>query len=333
MNDTSQRQRIRFVGEGQSDHKAALSEAVRRGLTAERKSLPCSLLYDSLGARLFQAICELPEYYLTRAERQILTSHAADIAASIPAIETFVELGSGISDKSQLVIEALLKRSGRLRFVPIDVSRATLEESARQLTARFGGLDVVAICADYEAAFSELERVADGPTLVGWLGSSIGNLHRADAAVFLRRLADSISEGDRLLIGIDLHKDKAVLDAAYDDSLGVTAAFNLNMLVRINRELGADFDVRRFKHSAGYNEAEGRIEMHLVSTSDQTVSIPSLSIEVRFRQDEAIHTENSYKYTLPQIDELAKGAGCLIEQQWFDDQRRFVLNLLKPSNA
>lgn len=307
------------------------AEDVRRGLTAEKKFLPPKYFYDELGSRLFEAICLLPEYYLTRAESEIFARRAGEIAeaAARGSAVTLFELGSGSATKTRRVIEALLRRQPRLTYVPVDISPAALEESARTLLQDFPALSVSAYAADYDAALPRLGESldADARALVLFLGSNIGNFDRVEARDFLRRVRRVLRAGDRLLVGADLKKDPAALEATYDDALGVTAAFNLNLLSRINRELGADFDPRAFRHVALYDEREGRVEMHLESARAQTVRIRALSLDVSFREGERVHTENSYKYDLAGLSALAAETGFECERTWLDAGEQFSSNL------
>lgn len=304
---------------------------VAQGLLSTPKTLPCRHFYDQRGSELFEAICQLPEYYLTRAEREILTAHAKDIAAIFDEPVTLVELGSGSAIKTQLVIEALLERQQSLLFAPIDISQSALEESALELLATYKELEVIGVAAPYEVGLAHLQREIEGPRLALWLGSSVGNFQPDEAIPFLRKVASALSgEADRLLIGMDLHKDRQLLERAYDDAQGVTAAFNLNLLERINRELGGHFDVARFAHRATYHEDRGRVEMRLLSLVAQTVSIDDLELEISFAAGETIHTENSHKYRLENIPSLLEAAGFELEQQFLDQQRRFSLNLARP---
>lgn len=312
---------------------SGLAEAVREGLTRSPKSLPCRYFYDEAGSRLFEQICDLPEYYLTRAEREILVTQAEDIVAHLDEDVTLVELGSGSATKTRHVIEALLESQDALRFTPIDISRSALESSSEHLLDTFADLEILAVAAEYRQGVAALKDAKSGPELILWLGSSIGNLTRDAATRFLADLRAEMSPEDRLLVGIDLRKDRAVLEAAYDDAAGVTAAFNKNILQRINNELGANFDLDTFRHRAVYEETEGRVEMYLVSEREQTVRIAELGLSVAFAEGEPIHTENSYKYSLAEIDALAAGAGLTVDGQWFDAGRRFSLNLLSPSPA
>ncbi len=303
---------------------------VREGLTSSPKRLPCRFLYDHRGSELFERICELPEYYVTRTEREILECHAEEIVSLFPEETTMVELGSGSSAKTRVLIEAFLESNGRLRYVPMDISRTILVESSEALLQEYGGLKIIAIAAEYNAGLQHLGPHAPERKLVLWLGSTLGNFERPEAARFVERIRRTLEPTDRLLIGIDLRKDRATLERAYDDSQGVTAEFNLNLLARTNRELGGHFRLRNFRHQARYDERVGRVESHIVSLRKQSVRIDALDLEVGFAQDEKIHTENSYKYSLEEIETLAHSAGLKTEHRWFDDRRRFSLNLFAP---
>jgi len=308
--------------------RSRFADDVRAGLTARPKRLPCCYFYDDEGSRLFDAITALPEYYLTRAEREILQGRAGEVAAAFADPPVLVELGSGSAEKTRILIDALLRRDGPLRYVPIDISRGALQESAAALIRDYPLLLVHAVAAEYHDGLHRLDQPGAGPKLILWLGSSIGNLHRPDASVFLRRVRERMSAADRFLVGIDLRKDRAVLEAAYNDAQGVTARFNLNLLSRINRELDGGFDLRGFRHRAVYDADAGRIEMYLDSVRDQTVRIAGLDLTVPFAAGEALHTENSYKYAPPEIDTLVSSAGLRAAAQWLDAERRFTVNLL-----
>jgi L-histidine Nalpha-methyltransferase len=304
---------------------------VRAGLTATPKRLSCRWFYDRAGSELFERICALPEYYLTRAEAEILDRRRGEIASLLPEEVTLVELGSGSASKTRKIIEALLQRHGRLRYVPVDISRSMLEDSARALIADYPSLQILAVAAEYQAGLRRLASEAPGPKLILWLGSNAGNFHRGEAAAFLRTVRDGMADHDRFLIGIDLRKDPAVLEAAYDDAEGVTARFNLNLLARINEVLDGHFDPAAFRHRARYDVEAGRIEMFLESLRGQTVAIDQLGFHVAFAAGERIHTENSYKYSESEIAELARGGGFGIERQWLDGERRFSLSLFAPA--
>ncbi|HVS19384.1 MAG TPA: L-histidine N(alpha)-methyltransferase [Planctomycetota bacterium] len=308
------------------------ASSVLEGLTSHPRWLSCRWLYDEEGSRLFEAICEQPEYYPTRAEFAILREHAVEIAAALPRGGDLVELGSGSALKTRVLIEALIARDGALRYVPVDISRTMLEASSRELLEEYPELEVLGVAAEYGAGLRELRRRVAGPKLVLWLGSNVGNFERPEAAAFLTELRAGLSADDRLLLGVDLRKDARVLERAYDDAAGVTAEFGLNLLARINRELGGDFDLDGFRHRARYDEREGRVEMHLVSLRDQRVRIDALDREFDFAEGETIHTENSYKYSVAEIDALAAAGGFEVESRWFDAERRFSLQALRPTS-
>jgi L-histidine N-alpha-methyltransferase len=283
-----------------------------------------------VGSSLFEEICQVPEYYLTRAEREILAARAEAITACFEEPITLAELGSGSSSKTRLLIEAFLLRHRGLRYVPVDISRSALEESALELLERYQALEVRAIASDYHAGLHHVRAERERPKLIAWLGSSIGNLGRAEAASFLRGVRHAMTGRDRMLVGIDLRKDRGVLERAYDDAAGITARFSLNLLERMNRELGAHFDRDGFRHQAVYLEEEGRVEIQLVSLRRQRVSIDDLDLEVEFADGEGIYTENALKYSPEEIDALARAAGLFTEHRWLDAGGRFSLNLLAP---
>jgi L-histidine N-alpha-methyltransferase len=310
--------------------REAFAEDVRRGLSARPMWLSCRHFYDDEGSRLFEEICSLPEYYLTRAEREILEDHADEIAARQPIVGTLVELGSGSAVKTRILIGALLERARSLRYVPIDVSRSALEYSTRALQDAYPRLELRCVAGEYAEGLALMPSLAGRPLLLLWLGSNVGNLHREEAREFLASVRERLEPPDRLLIGIDLRKDADVLEKAYDDASGVTARFNRNLLERVNRELGGNFETAAFDHQARYDAAAGRVEMRLVSRAAQKVRIEALDLEVRFRAGDSIHTENSYKYDLAEIDALAAGSGFVLAERWLDRAASFSLSLLAP---
>ncbi len=324
------RQRYKVVFGAESRAEFDLREEARRGLAAPQKTLPCRFFYDREGSQLFERICELPEYYLTRCEREILAARAAEIVRVIDSPISLVELGSGSAAKTRILIEALLAKQRELRYVPVDIAAAMLEESSQALLERYPSLAVTAIAAEYREGLELLASEVQGPKLVLWLGSNIGNFERQAAADFLAEVAARCAPEDRLLVGIDLRKVKALLEAAYDDSRGVTREFNLNLLARLNREVGAAIDLARFRHVARYDEAKGRIEMYLESRVEQRFELPAIGMTVRFQAGERIHTENSYKYSEEEIAALAARAGLALERQWLDTRRYFSVNLFAP---
>ncbi|MEE8581708.1 MAG: L-histidine N(alpha)-methyltransferase [Myxococcota bacterium] len=306
---------------------ASFADEVESGLRADPKRLPCRFLYDHEGSLLFEQICDLPEYYPTRTERSILLERADELAGRFDEPISLIELGSGSASKTRLLIEAFLRRHRGLTFVPIDISRSVLERSAVSLLKEYAPLEIQAIEGEYEPGLRRRPRDLDQPQLILWLGSSIGNLDRAEAADFLASIRSHLGPRDELLVGIDLRKEASRLEAAYDDALGVTARFNLNLLARINRELGGNFELEHFRHRAYYSEEHGRVEMHLDSRRAQRVRIEHLDLEAGFTAGESIHTENAYKYSLDQIDELAGKAGLRSEARWLDADELFSLNL------
>jgi L-histidine Nalpha-methyltransferase len=310
------------------DPLTGLAEDVRKGLSAQPKRFLPKYFYDELGSQLFEAICLLPEYYLTRAENEILQRYSDEIAASVEGHKTLVEMGSGSASKTRLIIEALLRSQADLLFMPVDISATALESSSRILLQSYPRLKIEAFAADYFAGLAELGKKPRGRTLALFLGSNISNFDLDEAHRFLRAMRSVLNKGDALLLGADLKKDPAILEAAYNDALGVTSAFNLNVLARINRELGGTFDLYAFRHRAFYNEGAGRIEIYIESLEKQTVRIEKLDLEVQFEAGELIHTENSYKYDVAGIARLAADTGFTSLRSWFDSRERFSSNLL-----
>lgn len=307
-----------------------LAEDVREGLTAAPKVLPPKYFYDAVGSGLFDVITLLPEYYPTRAEAEILEKFADEIAAEAGDHLLLVELGSGSATKTRFLIEAILRRQNDLKFVPNDISPSVLEESSRVLLQLYPRLTVEAYAADYFTALENfrLDDASATKTLVLFLGSNLGNFTYEEAREFMTALRRALQAGDAALLGTDLKKDSRILIEAYDDPTLVTAAFNLNLLARLNRELDADFDLRKFRHRAVYNETEGRVEMHLESLERQTVRLGKIDLTVDFAAGETIHTENSYKFNLADVTGLARDTGFRVQKVWHDELRRFSSNLL-----
>jgi L-histidine N-alpha-methyltransferase len=311
--------------------RRTFAEDVRAGLAAHPKVLYPKYFYDELGSRLFEAITALPEYYLTRAEAEILRAHSGEIATCLSGPVRLVELGSGDGQKTRLLIEALLARQGSLEYLPVDISEAAVEASARVLLAAYPDLRVTGYVGEYHQALHALRQApeeASGRTLVLFLGSTLGNLDPEHRPALLRGIRGLLAPGEAFLLGVDLKKSEDVLIPAYDDPLGVTAAFNLNLLARINRELGGRFDLAAFRHRALYNREAGRIEMHLESRRAQTVAIRALGLEIPFEEGETIHTESSYKFDLDQVAALARETGFELRRTWTDSEGRFASNLL-----
>jgi L-histidine N-alpha-methyltransferase len=300
----------------------------RAGLTASPKVLPPKWFYDEEGCRLFDEITRLPEYYPTRTERAILARHAGDIAARMSA-DTLVELGSGTSEKTRLLLDALSAHGSLRRFVPFDVSEPTLRDAANAIELEYPGVDVHAVVGDFER---HLDRLPGGGTrLVAFLGSTIGNLDPDGRARFYRSIAAGLAPDDALLLGTDLVKDTRRLEAAYDDSAGVTAAFNRNVLSVLNRELAADFVPDRFAHVARWNPAEEWIEMRLRSLGTQTVHVDGLDLEVAFADGEEMRTEISAKFRRERVEAELAAAGLALAAWWTDPGGDFALSLSVPA--
>jgi len=300
----------------------SLKDEVLAGLARDPKSIPPKFFYDQRGSKLFDTICDLPEYYLTRTEVSILRTHAEAIAQLIGPDCLLIEFGSGSSQKIRLLLDTLLPKA----YMPMDISRDHLLASAEKLAADYSWLEVHATCIDYSQAWhlpycpEHLKRIAFFP------GSSIGNFPPDEAFIFMRRVAGMIGSDGGFLIGVDLKKDTAVLSAAYNDSQNITAGFNLNLLTHINHELDANFNLSAFKHVAFYNADEGRIEMHLESMVNQTIIVAGQSFE--FVQAERMHTENSYKYGIEEFQALAEQAGFVPRMVWTDSENLFSVHYL-----
>ncbi len=305
------------------------SDAVADGLSKSQKSLPCRYFYDLPGSKLFEQICELPEYYLTRTEQKIFEGHSTDIIDSLDRELAIVEFGSGNSAKTRLLIDAALSRQKRLRYIPIDISASFLKASARALLGEIDQLSITAIAAEYGDAIPLIPDLEE-PRLFLFIGSNIGNFDQADAVSFTTKIRERMHARDRLLISFDLVKASHILEAAYNDAAGVTAAFNKNLLTRINRELGGNFVLSEFDHCAPFVQEHSRIEMRLISRRFQRVHINKMQREFTFRQDEYIHTEDSHKYTFERFTSICGAANLEIQERWLDEREWFAVTLLKP---
>lgn len=311
---------------------AVACEAIE-GLTANPKTLTPWLFYDEAGSHLFEQITVLPEYYLTRTERGIFAAHADQILAAAAGDRnlTLVELGAGTATKTGILLAAAVRRQGSVIYQPVDVSETALDEARETIEANIPGVTVHPQVANYTSESLTLKRPADTRTLALYIGSSIGNFAPSDALDLLLNLRAQLQPGDSLLLGTDLVKEEATLLAAYDDTAGVTAAFNQNVLVRLNRELGANFDLDQFDHHAVWNADESRIEMHLESRIAQRVLIPangeSAALNIDFAAGETIHTENSYKFTAEMIETVLADAGFQLARTWLDPQKLFAVTL------
>jgi L-histidine N-alpha-methyltransferase len=312
-----------------ADHFArALREDVRQGLTADAKWLPPKWFYDKRGSELFEDITRLPEYYPTRAERAILTERAGEIAAATGA-RTLVELGSGSSEKTRLLLDALRGLGTLESYVPVDVSESALREAGERLTVDYPQLAVHGVVSDFTTELG-LPRSAPGPRLVAFLGGTLGNLAPVERARFLAALRAELAPGDALLLGTDLVKDPAVLVAAYDDAAGVTAEFNKNVLNVLNRELDATFDPEAFEHVALWDPAQEWIEMRLRSTRKQRIAVPAVGLTVDFAAGEELRTEISAKFRREKVAAELAAAGFELREWWTDQEGRFGLSLARP---
>jgi L-histidine Nalpha-methyltransferase len=306
-----------------------LVEEVLEGLRQDPKMLSPKWFYDGRGSRLFNEICELPEYYVTRCELEIMGKHVAAMARAVAGTRVLIEYGSGNSAKTRLLLKELPALAG---YVPVDISRTELHQAARLLREEFTGIRIEPVCADFTMPFDlPLRYLHESRRLLYMPGSTLGNFEAPDACRLLGQMRDLAGEDGQLLIGIDLRKDESVLEAAYNDSAGVTGAFNLNALLHLNRRLGATFEPERFSHRAVWVESAGRIEMHLVSHEDQEVTIGNETVHIA--RDEILLTEYSHKYTLDQFAALAAAAGWERKQHWTDAGQMFSVELLAPAGS
>jgi len=299
--------------------KENFREEVLAGLSKSPRRLPYKFFYDERGAQLFQQICDQPEYYVTRTEIEILRLHGTEMAKALGPQVELIGLGTGAGTKTRILLEELHNPAV---YVPIDISKEQLEKSSARFREMFPALQVLPVCADYLEPFElPLPRHLSSRSVIYFPGSTIGNFEPEAAGEFLARMVELAGDGGGLLIGVDLQKDRDVLEHAYNDDAGVTAQFNKNLFVRINRELGANFDLNRWQHHAIYNSTEGRIEIYLISDNEQTVHIGDR--EFQFRAGEEILTEYSYKHTVAGFIELSRQAGFHFEQVWTDAARWF----------
>jgi L-histidine Nalpha-methyltransferase len=306
----------------------SFADALVKGLSLPQKSIPARFLYDEAGSKLFDRICELPEYYPTRTELSILRRHAADIAATIGPDAALVEFGAGSSRKARMILEALQQP---VAYVPIDVSRTHLLRLAEEIAADYPDLEVAAMCADYTQPF-ELPEFARRARRVGFFpGSTIGNLTRDEARRFLASWAPQLASDGVMIVGVDLRKASSIVVPAYDDAQGVTAAFSLNVLARANREAQADFDLQAFRHHVRYDPTSGRVAIHLCSLRDQDAHVAGHSFH--FADDEKLHVEDSNKYSVEDFQALAQEAGYVSEAVWTDAERLFSVHAIRVADA
>ncbi|HZQ18116.1 MAG TPA: L-histidine N(alpha)-methyltransferase [Terriglobales bacterium] len=306
----------------------AYTEEVVRGLMSKPKTLPCKLFYDDRGSQLFEDITRLPEYYLTRTELEILQNYSHQIAQAVDPSSSIVELGAGTATKTATLLRALARKQMRVKYFPVDISAGALNDAKERLQEECTSAVIRPMIADFSNGFHFLRDVP-GRKLVLYLGSSIGNFDWNDAIGMLRKVRDQLSSGDTLLLGTDMVKAESILVPAYDDSQDVTAEFNKNILVRLNRELDANFDLDSFRHIAEWNALPSRMEIYIESARKQTVLLRSLRTNIHFRAGERIHTENSYKYTLETVERMLCVSGFKLEKTWFDAREWFGLHLAR----
>lgn len=336
MNDKTHKQRYSkvriapncFLVKSRSPDEQDFASDVAYGLTRKDKFIPSKYFYDNTGSELFDRICGLPEYYLTKKELEILTIAKNDLSGYLDDDYMVVELGSGSAVKTRHLFDALSKQK-KIEYYPIDISDV-VRESSERLQSEFANLHITGIVDQYENGLDYVKNISKRKIIV-FFGSSIGNFDEDGALKFLKRINASMGEGDLFLLGVDLVKDKRVLEAAYNDSAGVTGKFNLNLLQRINGDLGGDFDTGSFEHVAFYNSKKRRIEMHLESKQDQNVNISGIDLAIRLKKGERIRTEYSHKYTGPQIRRIAKDAGFETVRVWTDKKNYFALVLLSKA--
>lgn len=321
--------RFQFYNMGVQAHQHIFARDVAHGLAAPQKWLPPKYFYDERGSELYEQICALPEYYPYRAEWEILSTYATQIHAEIGHL-ALVEFGSGSATKTRHLLAAYEWAGRPFRYCPVDIAREVLWDTANQLLREYSCVEIRAMHADFAGQPEVIQAFQLEKKAVAFFGSSLGNFTPAESVEFLQRTAAIMGPEDVFLLGIDLKKSPAILVPAYDDAQGVTAAFNLNVLHRINRELGGRFEPQSFEHLALYNDAQGCIEMHLRSREAQRVPIVNIEQVVSFGKDETIHTESSFKYSVDEVRDLGYQANLVLRRTWFDARRWFLLALFRP---
>ena len=307
------------------------AQELSSSLDQKQKSIHPKFFYDKKGSQLFEEICKLPEYYLTRTEIGILTQLYDKLPSHLNGDFRLVELGSGSSKKTRILLSILERLHKHTEYFPIDISKI-LKESSTILLDDYENLHITGIIDNYESGLEFIKNYDNKKNLIAFLGSSFGNFDYEHGLKFLQKINSSMKKNDLFLIGLDLVKDKTVLERAYNDSQGVTAKFNLNVLSRINSELGSNFNINKFVHHAIYNESQNRVEIYLRSLENQIVNIPKARMMLQIKQDELIHTENSYKYTIPEIKEILAITGFRIKDIWYDEKQYFCLVLLSKND-
>ena len=322
--------RLQFHDMDVAEHRRTFARDVTFGLAARQKWLPPKYFYDERGSQLYEEICALPEYYLYRAELEILSTYAAEIHAEIGHL-ALVEFGAGNAGKTRRLLAAYERAGQPFCYCPVDISRGILWNTASRLLQEYSHIEIRAMHTDFAGQPEVIQAFQLEKKAVAFFGSSLGNFTPEESVEFLRRTAAILGPGDAFLLGIDLKKTPAILVPAYDDAQGVTAAFNLNVLQRINYELGGRFDQQSFEHVALYHAEQGRIEMHLRSKLHQHVPIVMIEQAISFSKDETIHTENSYKYTVDEIRDLGYRANLVLHRTWFDARRYFMVALFRSA--
>ena len=320
--------KVQILPAGHSED--SVSNIVRAGLSKLPKTLPPILFYDEEGSRLFEKICEVPEYYLTRTEQSIFDEYGKEMVDQWDSAIDLVELGSGNSAKTRTLLSLLLDRGHEVTYRPIDISQNMLRSTAEKLTAEFPALHVKAIVGDYHRGLQEVGKRWSHQKVFLFMGSNLGNFQRLEAEEFLADIRSAMAPDDLLLLGVDLIKPVELLLAAYDDAAGVTRAFNLNLLTRLNGELNANFNLDQFEHVARWDAEASAIQTFLVSRERQSVVLGNLNLEITFEAGEALHTESSHKYTLEGLSRMVDHAGLDLAQTWTDSRQWFALNLLRP---
>ena len=319
---------LKYFKPTKTNTTATFAEEIRNTLQYTKKSISPKFFYDESGSKIFDEICLLPEYYPYNAETEILQKVEQKLLPYLSEEFHLVELGSGSSLKTRLLIDVLFKSQKYLQYFPIDISEI-LDQSAKNLCKNYSNLSVTGVVDTFENGLDFIENYDNKPNLITFLGSSFGNFDKSDGIMFLKKISSLMKSSDLFLIGLDLKKDQKILHNAYNDTQNTTAKFNLNVLKRINDELGGNFDLDQFKHHAIYNEEQGRIEMYLRSLSEQSIVIPKSELSINLSKDELIHTENSHKFSLDQIESLLKLSNFENLEMWFDSRNYFALVLAK----
>jgi dimethylhistidine N-methyltransferase len=318
--------RLRYFKPESEKSNRSFSQEISYSLNQKQKSISPKFFYDIKGSELFDKICDLPEYYLTRTETSLLKKIGSELKKFVSDDMRLVELGSGSAVKTRLLLDVLTNIQNKTEYFPIDISDI-LQESSQKLLEDYENLSITGVIDIYESGLEFIEKYDDTPNLIAFLGSSFGNFAPEFGFALLQKISSIMKSDDLFFIGLDLVKDKKVLENAYDDSKGITASFNLNILSRINDELHANFDLSQFAHHSVYNENKQRIEMYLRSLEDQKVEIKKSSLELDFQKDELIHTEHSHKYSIPQIEKMMYKAGLKIEKIWQDTTKPYAIFL------